>query len=163
MLPLLAFNLVACGDDDDDPEVGESGSNSTANVLTINGDKWSDPKITVFDESGGNYYFTYMAFDYNKGSRNFDFHADCEYFEEVGEDIAEEIEIDKIGDIGSIALYDLDTEYISGKVIVEKISDTLIRLNFKNYQCYYYPESAYPSSENKYTINGNVTFTLDGE
>lgn len=164
MIPLMAVCCWACGNDENE-EPGNTGpsDSSSSTVLTIDGEKWTDPKITVYDESAGNYYFTYMAFDYTNGTRNFDFHVDSDYFEEAGEDIAEEIEIDKMGDIGNITLYEMDTEYISGKVIVESIGNTSIVLNFKNYECYYYPENSRISSEYKHKINGKVKFTLDGE
>ena len=159
----MTCSVVACGDDNDEPDnSGDTGS-STENVLTIDGSKWSDPKIRVYDDSYGDYYFTYMAFDSKNGTRNFDFHANASCFGSPQENIAEEIEIDALGEIGNVVLYEMETQYISGKVSVERVGQDFLVLNFKNYECYYYPENASPASEYKHKINGKVRFNLDGE
>ena len=159
---MLVFTLgfAACGDDDnDEPDNGNHGSgSSTEKVLTIDGKKWNNVVVKEFISSYSDYYFTYSAYDAENGARTFEFHVDSDGVDRM-RDVAQDVVIDKLGDISDINLRDMRTQYISGSVQVISIGRDGIELNFRNYQCYYYPDKEGPSSKYKHTINGSVLFS----
>lgn len=159
MMLTFAVCFAACGDEDKDEPSNENQGNggSTEKVLTIDGKKWSNVVVKEFVSSYSDYYFTYSAYDAENGVGTFEFHVDADEVDGFG-DVAKEIVINKLGDIGDISLRDMRTEYISGTVQVISIGRDGIELYFRNYQCYYYPSSEGTSSKYKHTINGSVLF-----